>query len=933
MLLNLGSSGTPTELYTETGIVSGTRVQLQPRETHEIRVFCGDTAPTDYDECFVLEDEEWAEFESTNIWLWSSRNNAEVVVTEDLGRLFRFGSVTGTVAAIADVPGLTTALAARLPDQEYNAESALPQSGTAVAEAIADAEIEQSQVTGLEGALASLSTDYNSLNLQEILASKAITAVDAIIYDTSKDSDGGAWRFRCQHTSYYNEPLNTATRGARKDFPSVAVIIAEAAKVTIYDADDPTLPMWMVFTQAAAVGEGVDQLWRVTRNATSVSALNGVLSFGLSLDTISGVVIANFASDTTRRHDGFITSCGVYGRIYERNSAINKMTRFASSASLIVSGIVNSVAMTVLPDAPIDHATGLPVPTIAVATAGGVSVIKHDGSVTDSATTIAVARVAFDNHGGVWAVRNIGSYQTVYGSKEDYMSGDGWGDLVAVSNPDSIPAGGFLQITSGITGISLNDNTFMSAGFGGTSGASSNGLGYYYLNQSDLAKSMAAKITSTYNTGWMVGAIKGAWLSDTTTGDLVGSTLLDEDFTSYADTAAVVAAGWDKRAATFGTVTLVSGELQFARDAVEAGLSTGVSKNITGFVVGQSYVIKADIRLVSGSGGVVAALSTADGGGGSDYVTSSTTSTSPTELVMNWTATTTSAYFVARVSTIGSVLGVDNVSVKLATPDRSVNKKGLIVNGTLTRTPVATGSDLVAYGGFSESNYLEQPYNSALDFGTGDFSISAWWWDDSAIGSFSVFTRNTGTGTGSNYGDNSITLFGNVGTVKLRLGDSGILNFSSTLNTMRWRHVVALRRSGVLELWVDGRLSASLGSSTHNLTSVGAVVRLGQYYYNEVWTAIPSPVSLVKASATAPSADQIRKMYRDEKKLFEPNAQCTLYGTSDAVTAIAHDDGTNLLHVGTSSGRSDFDGLVRVGNTETAVTTCIDASNGMIVSQ
>ena len=62
-----------------------------------------------------------------------------------------------------------------------------------------------------------------------------------------KDSDGGAWRQRTQHTSWYNETLNTTTRGARKEFPSVAVIVAESNKVTIYDGDDPDLPMWMVF--------------------------------------------------------------------------------------------------------------------------------------------------------------------------------------------------------------------------------------------------------------------------------------------------------------------------------------------------------------------------------------------------------------------------------------------------------------------------------------------------------------------------------------------------------------------------------------------------------------------------------------------------------------------------------------------------------------
>ena len=55
------------------------------------------------------------------------------------------------------------------------------------------------------------------------------TAVDVFVYDTSKDSDGGAWRKRTQHTSWYNERRNTTTRGSRKEFPAVAVIVMEYA--------------------------------------------------------------------------------------------------------------------------------------------------------------------------------------------------------------------------------------------------------------------------------------------------------------------------------------------------------------------------------------------------------------------------------------------------------------------------------------------------------------------------------------------------------------------------------------------------------------------------------------------------------------------------------------------------------------------------------
>ena len=75
------------------------------------------------------------------------------------------------------------------------------------------------------------------------------------------------------------------------------------------------------------------------------------------------------------------------------------------------------------------------------------------------------------------------------------------------------------------------------------------------------------------------------------------------------------------------------------------------------------------------------------------------------------------------------------------------------------------------------------------------------------------------------------------------------------------------------------------------------------------------------------------RIYRDEKPLFQDGAQATLYGTSDAVTALAYDDKTEQLHVGTSSGRSDFAGLRRINNTTTAVTTSISASNNLIAEQ
>lgn len=61
--------------------------------------------------------------------------------------------------------------------------------------------------------------------------------VKTFIYDTSIDSDGGAWRYRTEHTAWYQEQLNTAIRGRTRRFPAKALIVAETNRITIYDMD------------------------------------------------------------------------------------------------------------------------------------------------------------------------------------------------------------------------------------------------------------------------------------------------------------------------------------------------------------------------------------------------------------------------------------------------------------------------------------------------------------------------------------------------------------------------------------------------------------------------------------------------------------------------------------------------------------------------
>ena len=504
-------------------------------------------------------------------------------------------------------------------------------------------------------------------DLTAIAATKAETAVDVFIYDTSKDSDGGAWRHRCAGTSWYREELNTATRGSRREFPAVVVIVAEANRVTIYDGDDPMLPMWRVEMYAGLT-------------IKALAALNA----SISVATTVGLIVSDYAGDdlgTTA--PGYTTA----------------------TTPAIVDNIVRDVAMMVLPDAPIDAATGLPVPTIAVATADGVSVIKDDGSVFD---------ITFS---GGWG-SNITNIQIANGNLYFQQSIHFWLKIpLAAMTQDYVIAGYGFSAGLPFTQMQLNGNSFttccgvaaensvfeLAYPFGSTSG-----WGMLLARRDN--SSMFYRLHRDYISGWIIGSARGSFLGDKNDADLVG-----------------------------------------------------------------------------------------DG--------------------------------------------------SLTTPTRA-GGGALLVFGTITREPVVTGAELIAYSGFSEVNYLE--------------------------------------GTHETYAD--------------------------MLYALGW-----VQTAGVWE-FKHGVVSAA---PIDGLTITGTTLKI----------AGTKPKALVRITATTPTTAQLAKIQADERFLFQENAACTFYGASDAVTALAHDPDTGLLHVGTSAGRSVFQGLRRMANTTVPVTTAIAAAGGMVVDE
>jgi len=146
-----------------------------------------------------------------------------------------------------------------------------------------------------------------------------------------------------------------------------------------------------------------------------------------------------------------------------------------------------------------------------------------------------------------------------------------------------------------------------------------------------------------------------------------------------------------------------------------------------------------------------------------------------------------------------------------------------------------------------------------------------------------------------------------------------------------WNHVAGVRRSGIAYLYVNGKLVGS-AAANDNITDTSDGLIIGQNPDNSDWRT-RGFLALLRISASSPSEDQVKKIYDDEKCLFKKNAKATLYGTSDQIKGLGFDDTNNVLHVGTSSGRSEFQGLNRINNTTTAVTTAISASNDLVAEQ
>ena len=824
-------------------------------------------------------------------------------------------------------------------------------------------------------------------NIAKYKASTAETPGDirgVFVYNTANDSDGGAWRKRTQHTTWYNEQLNTATRGSRREFPSIAVIVYESYEIHIYDADDPTLPMWMVFNRG---NDANPTNWWDGNNANSAKSLymlNGVMVLGTSS---TGSFGADFVGDRSSYMYGSAAYSGyrTNGQLVNRNSL--SLPRGTIQSGQRFNGFPNgtqhySVQMRVLPNAPIDPLTGLEKPTIILGTNQFCFVLLREGAevnddrwvkiYSDQTTTYAhTTTMAFREDNKLTYImdsaKRIGKTVDIAELTSDVQkghwaktSGDGVTLQSTYQNPAALGKHAYFENVYGhitVNGkkhttsdhaiqklVPMKDNMFAcdaSSNFGFTlvqewckrDPTDAGQHGYLLWDGS-----ISADITDKYNTGWMPSNTVFCMGTDHDDGaltDLSGTELVtngnfDSNVNNWTDQSGSGSSiSWSSSNGRNGGSMYLDGNAAYAYATqgftTVVGKQYGTSCHWQGFSGNRSGAFFVG---TNPSGQSLRLLETSNPGSGT-LITHGT-----------FTATHTSTYVTAYS---GWRLHVDEIRCRECIPDRSLQENSFLVSGTLTRERCTPGSKVVCYSGFTPAgasgslNYAFMDHSKSMIMGTNDFCISLWF-----------YTTDTGNHKTlvSMYNrefDISLLASGSGGKIRIHTRDSsGTLQAPDTgyeYTTNVWTHILVNYKGGNEKIiYINGEHDTTISGTTGNYninpattdeSGNGGNLHLGaRAISGQLFGAINTKIALLKIARSNVTEEGVRKIYQDEKALIDGDGECTIYG-GGGVGDMAYDSSTELLHVGTTSGRSDFRGLARINNTTRSV-SYISAGGGVI---
>ena len=774
-------------------------------------------------------------------------------------------------------------------------------------------------------------------NISKIKSQISQTARAVFVYDTRKDTDGGAWRHRCSDKSWYQQPLNTSTRGSRREFPAVAILVCLAGEggidFIIYDADQPHCPMWMVF-QFNNSPSGTNN---------GIHACNGIIAY--ATDT-NGSPYVDFLLDqityhnTSHRHEA--------SPIYPNNQPNNPTYNGKEWAILNFTGYgfpashSYEVFCKVMPDAVNYRQRGLLMPDILFSTSAGLAQLKSNGDVFTHVYSSFVHRYSkFTQHGMIVTAMDNSSYgkwinmypsltanRTVdYGNSSsntyvNYTANDQYRLVITHTvSPENLPLN-HMEVSDG-------DDIFF---------ASNKGMGFATIGANSNYARMVHYVTKDFVTGYQMQFSK---LAICCGNQKKYNFNIARIWSSYS--LGLRSANYTVEYSDDNTNWSVAfGGVMSNNSAT--GTHTGTKTTDNNITTKHRYW-----RYVEGS--AVAAhhpnVSRIELGEGSPVTTYHT--------IVQYTTDNTNDVGDITPGTIK----VDTYQLG-AIEDRSpLARHCMITNdkndsGSLTVTPCKPGSDLVGFSGFSDTAFIRQNYhNGSLQFGYGDLSVAFWCKVDISETGFIFDRANPSTG------GNRYAVYFENGQLRWYFDDGGVTEVTTTTrnqasnppglsdsNDNTWMFVVCTRHAAGSgnntrhRIYVNGRILASSNALVRNTDNSGAVLTVGHRYNAGngagAANAFNGSIALLRISNDIPNDAQVDKMYEREKALFQENAKCFLSAEdSDRVFKMAYDTSTGSLHAANETGRDEFRGLRRLNNTggQGQTSVSISASNGLVVAE
>ena len=698
-------------------------------------------------------------------------------------------------------------------------------------------------------------------------------------------------------------------RAGTANMPEFFYCRLTASRVIIHDLTQPGAPVWMIFSCNTG-----NMVWLHSAGVnTSIAYKEGVLCTGCN-GSDGGVSYINFLTETRRLYYRIYGTYDYLGDISQRNYGSGHA--FTGNSITMISSAVNSIDMAVMDFSPIDPLTGLRKPMIVVATDSGLTFIDGpagvDTAIDQTHSSYGIIEEAkISERGDILYTTDSSATGTRYTHVIDY------GDIptVDVAHNAGYDGADTGEVYTTTTGASYTNTVFHwhTDTINGCMGWNQNGvflgrdLGLLQSIRSAESPLTApiALLGHDYNTGWMPNAVKGAWQCGTDTTSHVSGVAINtnHDFSSGGT-------GWT----TTGSPTWT-----FSGGTATADSSVSPIYAYQTFTIGRQ--VKITIVIDSISTGVVG-FSLSSGAFTQSY-TSAGTYTYSGPITTNGTVYIRSDFSDAVISSF---------LIEDLHEDYSQNFKGLKVNGTIAAAAVSSGSDFILFGPYSSANYLEQDYNSDMDVGTGDFTVIGFV-KNSSHGA--LFHRVKDKSIGA-FGAGSTSLgiyMGSAGALSVKVADGSTLSVTS-LPVGQLMHVVVTRVSGVLKIYIDGDERAS-AASTEDMSHASATTTIGGYWSSNTVSSASFQTSKVRFAASGLSADMVKKIAKEDMEMARsvPNQASTLYGSSSYAYHGVYDPVTKLTTIGTTSGNSTFDGLVRTSYSTNTSSTRVNAFNGVILTE